>query len=509
MTDAPPTAAPMTTVRVLGPGDPDHLDPASRYHLRPGQVRRLLSRQLFVHAVLDDGSFEPVPDVACAVPTEAGGGVDGTGTRYTIRLRGDVSWNSRPPRAVVADDFVRGFERLAHLGPGSDVLAMFTDVIAGLGEFCERFWAGGSGGRIAGVRATDDRTLVLLLRRPANDLLDLLSLGYAVAVPRENAGRPPGAPAEPGTLVNGPYQVEHRDARRTVLVQNTAWRQETDPVRVREHERIEIDAAGGRANTPAWPLGVVPGRPTAAEFPHDFPGTTLNPYFAFNIAAGGPVADVRVRRAIAHAVDKRKISAVVRRLNGVVAAPVHSVIPPGNLGHDPDLPTWEFADAPGAAELLAAAGHRRELVLRAAVRDIAFQREVVDLVASDLAACGIVLDVDVVAPGDFYGGVLAVPEAWDFALVGWTPDWFGNNGRAVLRPLLGSGGTGNFGGYRAPELDALMERALGAPDRERAAVLWREVDSFVRRELPVLPLLAFACESCAARTGSFGWVETA
>src|SRR5258708_11581811 len=35
------------TLRFLGPGDPDHLDAASAYHARSGQIMRALTRQLF------------------------------------------------------------------------------------------------------------------------------------------------------------------------------------------------------------------------------------------------------------------------------------------------------------------------------------------------------------------------------------------------------------------------------------------------------------------------------
>lgn len=483
--------------RFLGPGDPDHLDPASAYHVRPGQLRRMVSRQLFVFAALDAPGpgglrFVPVPDVATEVPTRANGGVDETGTRYVIRLRGGVWWNGEPGREVVAQDFVRGFERLAHLGPGHDALRYFTDTIEE-------------------VRAADDATLHVHLRRPANDLVDLLSLGYVVAVPREHEALAPGTPPGTGTLSNGPYQVTRSAPGETVLIPNPSWRRESDPVRTGEHARVEVVAPPGDEQvrreiadgvlTPAWSWGVVPG--SRAAFPDDFPGFTLNPYLVFNLRS--PNANRAVRHAVAHAVDKVAVDEIVAGLRNVATLPIHSVLPPGNLGHSAERPALAPAEPDRARALLGTAGRP---VLRAVVRDIAFQREVMASIAADLDKCGITLDLDVVAPPRrFYGDVLHPDKdgAWDLALVGWTPDWFGNNGRAVLRPMFGTGGDGNFGGYSEPEVDALMDQALEAPDPARAAELWRAVDDVLLRDLPVVPLLAFACMSCAARTGSMGW----
>lgn len=84
---------------------------------------------------------------------------------------------------------------------------------------------------------------------------------------------------------------------------------------------------------------------------------------------------------------------------------------------------------------------------------------------------------------------------WDLTAAAWTPDWFGNNGRAYVQPMFQSGsaaGTSNYGGYANPEVDALILRALSAPDADRAADLWHEVDRLVLEDAAIVPILA--CE---------------
>jgi peptide/nickel transport system substrate-binding protein len=495
----------MRMMRFLGPGDPDHLLSASRYYLRPGQLRRMLFRQLFVFSVPDvpepqAGRFVPVPDVAAEVPTTMNGGIREDGTRYTIRLRGGVLWDADPVREVTAEDFVRGFERLRYLDPGADAAAYFADTIEA-------------------VQAIDPRTLDIRLHRPANDLLDILSLGFLVAVPEEQRDRPlesiPGA----RTVCNGPYRICHGDRRTLVLEPNPAWKPDTDPVRVRDAERIEVlapespeqasrDIAAGRIDL-AWPFAVACWQAGQASFPDSFPGFTLNPYLVFNTRSAA-TSKPGVRRAVAHAVNKLAVDDIVRDLLGVATRPVHSVLLPGNLGHVEDgRCRFERSEPARARAALQDAGCPDGLVLTGVVRDIAFQRRIMESIAVDLVACGVRLDIRVVAPSEYYGKVLdparAAAGEWDIALPGWTPDWFGNNGRAALRPLFGTGQAGNFGDYRNVEVDRLIEAALAAADAERAARYWRLVDDAVMTDLPVLPMLAFACECCAARTGSTGW----
>jgi hypothetical protein len=142
----------MKTMRFLGIGDPDHLDPASAYHVRPGQILRLLTRQLFSYRASADLSdarqaFLPVPDLALDLPTAANGGLSKDRLTYRIRLRRGVLWDTVPPREVTAQDFVRGLKRLAHPTVGASVVGYYTRTILGMGDYCQDYAETFLGGR--------------------------------------------------------------------------------------------------------------------------------------------------------------------------------------------------------------------------------------------------------------------------------------------------------------------------------------------------------------------------
>jgi peptide/nickel transport system substrate-binding protein len=190
-------------------------------------------------------------------------------------------------------------------------------------------------------------------------------------------------------------------------------------------------------------------------------------------------------------------------MDGVPIAPLHSAIPPGSLGHrDFNLyPTaGDRGDPELARRLVVEAGYGNGLTLIAAVRDVGLHRDIMSAVARALAKCGITLEFRYCSQGEYYGSLLTDPAkaragTWDIAEPGWTPDWFGNNGRAIVQPLFQTNflsGTTNYGGYSNPTVDALIDSALQEDDPVEAEALWHKVDRTVMQDLPIVPILAFA-----------------
>jgi peptide/nickel transport system substrate-binding protein len=538
------------TLRLLGPGGLDHLDTACAYTPASSQVLRALTRQLFAYPASSDLSVpaRPVADVAAAVPTRHNGGISADGLTYTVRLRSDVRWDTVPPRAVTAHDFVRGFKRLGNPVARAGGLGYYTGTILGMREYCDAYRSAFAdreptacalagfqrAHRIAGVRAHDDATLVIRLLRPAADFLDVLALTFASPVPEEYDNFVPDS-LELRTHLRslGPYRLDrYLDGGRTMrLVRNRAWSAQSDPVRAQFVDaveftfssapasaiRAEIDASAADL---AWSLPTASwvGHPTGApgRGPSCYSGYALNPYLVFNLCSPNARAAVQnplVRRAIAGAIDKTAVAAIMAALDAPCRT-VSNLIPPGSPGHRDDrhLSSEHWGCPTAARQLLAAAGRGDGVALVAAVRDVDIHLAVMDSVAADLRSIGIDLRIDRYDQGTYYGSLLSDPEraragAWDLALAGWTPDWFGNNGRAVLPPLVassdlfdssgtvgtsGTAGTTNYGGYSDPQVDRLIADALAEPDPARADERWRRVDRRVMRDVPVVPILAVA-----------------
>lgn len=529
------------TLRLVGPGGVDHIDTASAYYATSAQILRALSRHLFAYPATDDlsdpsGSFTPAPDLAVEIPTRDNGGISEDGRTYTIRLREGVRWNSAPPREVTADDVVRGLKRLPNPVSGAGALHYFTSTIEGMREYCAAYRDAFAGVRptpealaafqdsheIGGLRATDDKTLVIRLLQPANDFLNILATGFTAPVPVESdAYLPDSMEFRRNTLSCAPYTLTHYADQGTAIVmeRNPVWRKETDPIRNQYVERIEITVASdpipetqqkmdaGEVDL-AWSYTAVSwARPKAGQdaAPRSYPGFALNPYLVFNLRSPnerGAMANLNVRKAIAYAVDKVAIGEILDVLDAP-NEPLGSVIPVGSIGHreyDPYPTPGNRGNLAKARELLVEAGYGDGLTLVAAVRKIGIHLKVMESVAAKLEQIGIKLEYRTFTQAEYYGSALSDPEAgragaWDIAEPGFTPDWFGNNGRVIVQPLFQTNdtqGTTNYGGYSSPVVDELIERALAEPDPERADELWHEVDVEVMKDLPVVPILSFA-----------------
>lgn len=529
-----PTPRSGGTLRYFGPGGLDHLDPAAAYYAFSHQITRLFARQLFGYlTAVDASALTPVPDVAAELPTVANGGISADGRTYTIRLRRDVHWDTVPPRAVTADDFVRGFKRMCNPVAGAGAIHYYTSTIHGMAEFAEEYrrrFAGATPSAtdlaayqdthaIAGLRAVDDRTLVIELIRPANDLLNLLAMTFASAAPREYDAVVPDSP-EFVRLIrsNGPYRVTaYVPGEHLAMGRNPAWRPESDPIRRGYVDRIEARMANvsdervreavesGEADL-SWGAAVGDRAGTAPDADRRL-GYALNPYLAFNFHspnAGGALRSRGVRRAIAYAIDKARLVKFFDDMDiGTVTIPAHTAIPPGNFGYreyDRYPTPGDAGDPARCRDLLAEAGYANGLALRMLHRVDAVHAEVAAAIAEDLAKGGVDVRLLTIDQTDEYYRILQNPARaaageWDITPAAWTPDWFGNNGRAYVQPMFQTNtapGTANYGGYSNPEVDRLIAEALSEPDPARAEALWHRVDRQVLEDVAIVPILA--CE---------------
>lgn len=524
---------PATTRWFLGPGHADHLDAANDHTVRPEQLLRLLTRRLFGYRAAqppEESPFAPVPDLARSAPTMDNGGLSPDGLTCRLTIRRGVFWDSQRPREVTAHDLVRGLKRVAHpMRP--EVRRYFTETIAGLREYCEAYRATFDGNpptapdlaqfhmrhELTGVRAVDRETLVIHLLQPANDLPHLLAAAPAAAAPREYDYYLPdshelmrNAPSAGPYRVAAPYRIARglERGRDLVLEPNPRWNPDTDPVHQHPEEiiRITCDEPAGpvarRPDHPAWQL-TVSHRQAAS-------GWGVGPYLAVNLGGppSRPTADLVVRQALSYAIDRAAVREAMAKVPGATTVVQRGLLPPGTPGYgaaDAYPSAGEHGDPARARRMLADAGHPRGVRLTLAVRDSALDRGIASSLGASLAQAGVTLDQEIMAPGGFAGALRKAATRWDLALASLTPDWFGNNGRSIVGPLLRGGaepGGANHGGYHNAAVDRLLARALAEPDQVRAATRWRELDVMIIQDLPVIPLLAHSCGPCTATAGA-------
>lgn len=503
----------MNRLRLYGPGGMDHVDPCCAYHPPAGQLLRLFTRQLFSYPAEADlrdwRAVTPVPDLAADVPTIYNAGMGASGRTYTVHMRPGVYWDTTPPRAVTTHDVVRGFKRMCNPVRRSPVLSYFTSTIRGMAEYCASFASPG-GDRdaaelagfqnahdIPGVRAVDDETIVFELNRPTLDFINMLALTCASPAPVEYDAYLPDSPELRENLRSvGPYRF---DVPSLSFSPNPAWRQETDPVRGRPVERIEVTV------TPATPEQVAEkiqaggadlawGPVASSGPPAGDLGLALDPYLLLNLR--GVLSTVELRRAVSYAVDK---SVLLDLFPEGAARVAGSVVPPGNDAHVPSLDPYATAGGRGnrrkARTLLAAAGVE-DPVLTLVHPAAGAGAAVAGSVAADLTRTGITVRIIGLDPAAFHRTLTDLPGEWDIAVASRWPDWYDLNARVFLQPLVSAG---NVAGYSCVDVDDLVQQAVETVEPVKANLLWQDVQRRVLDDTVVVPLLFRAPVSTPVR----------
>lgn len=200
-------------------------------------------------------------------------------------------------------------------------------------------------------------------------------------------------------------------------------------------------------------------------------------FVAFNTAKA-PFNDVRVRRALNHAVDKALI--ISRVLNGT-ATPLRGVMSPDSWAINGDLPEYAY-DLERARRLLQEAGVAQgtEMV----IDTVGANREEAEAVASLISRTGLRARVQV------WEGAVATPM-WTNAERRRERDmYFFSWGNAsldpsdIMVPALRTGGRGNVAGYSNAEVDRLLDAAETEIDQEKRRQMYLRAQAIVTDEAP-------------------------
>jgi peptide/nickel transport system substrate-binding protein/oligopeptide transport system substrate-binding protein len=202
-------------------------------------------------------------------------------------------------------------------------------------------------------------------------------------------------------------------------------------------------------------------------------------FIGLNLALPPFKGNPDLRKAFNYAVDKKYLWEV---LSPGVNVPANGIIPPGIPGHDVDLPGYPHDEAK-AKSLLAHAGYPGGHGLPPIslwVNTGEGNRQIASQIQADLKKIGVTITVREVDWGAYIAAVSGtkdVPGQAQMFRFGWYLDY--PDADAILRPLLHSknqGPAGNFGRYKNPEFDALVDQALALTDPRERAELYRRAE---------------------------------
>lgn len=205
-------------------------------------------------------------------------------------------------------------------------------------------------------------------------------------------------------------------------------------------------------------------------------------YVAFNTEKA-PFDNVKVRQALNLAVDKKAIIDVVYQGAGVAA---RSPLPPTIWGYDAQLPESEH-NIEKAKQLLAEAGYpngfETELWVQPVVRaSNPNPRRMSEIIQADWAKIGVKAKLVTYEWGDY------IKRTKAGELTAGTYGWSGDNGDPdnFLSPLFGSEniGNSNYARFNSPELDAILDKALGLTDKAERTKLYEQAQVLINDQAP-------------------------
>lgn len=489
-----PGAAAVSTedTLVFAMGEPRVLDPALAADAESLRITRQVLETL-VQA--EPGGAGTVPGLA---ETFA---VDGTGKVWTFHLKQGVKFHDGTAldAAAVCVNFDRWYHFSGALQAG-DVSTSWQTIFEG---FAKNQSGRPRAGLYKSCTARDPGTVEVALTRPSSRFPAAFALpSFAISSPaalREHqADRVPAAGDFPAYGSNpvgtGPYRFVSWD-RKARLVKLEAFDGYHGAAAKVKHLHFQVIEANQRKK--ALLDGVIDGydlvapadrKELADQGYHLLARPAFNTlYLGINQSGHPALAKPQVRQAIAYAVDRQRI---VDEVFPAGAKPALNFHPDFLPGWNPDVAPYGH-DPAKAKELLAAAGNASGLRLRLHYPRDSYRpylpdpKRIVDLIAADLRAVGIEVEV------------VGLP---------WVPQYLNAMTRGTAHDLHLAHAIGNYGetydfleglfarrtqelGFTDAELFAQFKAVEGTADPARRVTQYQQLNKLLLETLPAVPLV--------------------
>ncbi len=414
---------------------------------------------------------------------------------WRFKLRAGVKFHDGSP--FVADDVVFSVERAQH--PLSQLKAAVQGV--------ER------------ARRIDDLTVEFIMKEPNPVLLNhltylrIMNRTWAIkhrAQTPQNYKDNEDTYAARHTNGTGPFEVKERQPDvRTVLVENKHWWNRTSPERgnVTEVTLLPI------SSRPTRLAALITGEVQFVNDPptQDVPRLRADPkikviegqenriqYLAFDmqrdellysdVKGKNPWKDIRVRQAVAHAIDVEAIRSKVMR---GMSEPAGTIMTKFDQGYSADADKRLPLDQARAKRLLAEAGYPNGFSVTLDCSGTQPASDICPAVATMLSQIGIRVTSNIVQFSNFFPKLQRADTS--FYLLSWASPTA--DSLFTLQGMLHSytgpgsvGGDGNYGRYSNPALDQLIAQFKVEPDMKKRDATIRDALLLINRELPIVTL---------------------
>lgn len=416
---------------------------------------------------------------------------NGDSTVWTLKLREGVSFHDGTPFNAEAVKF--NFDRWNN----QDNPYAFADQGKDLSAWTYIFgnYYGQDGYFLESVEVIDDLTVAMTLTRPVGFLPQLLASSYfGMHSPKAimEGGIEYGTPVR-GVVGTGPFVFsEWIDGDRVILTRNDNYWGEKAGVERIVFRGIE-EAATRLAELEAGSIDIAVN---LAPDDYDTVASNANLELALSSAdlrigyvgmhqANKPFDDLRVRQAIAYAIDK---DAIIEAFYGDLGSVAAEFIPPAMFGHS-GLEAYPY-DPEKAKALLAEAGYPNGFDTQFWYMPVSRPyypnpKDLAEAFASYLADVGINAEL--------------MTEDWgiyldDYALgkfpiymLGWSADFADPDN--FIAPFFNASNAVSGFGWNDPETFKLIEEAQSAGTVEERSLLYAAINQRVYDQLPALPVV--------------------
>jgi len=456
--------------------EPQTLDPA----IITGQLEGRLALALFEGLTTRNAKGDIVPGMAESWQ------ISPDGLTYTFHLRSDAKWSNGMP--LTAYDFLNSWERTLNPATASQYAYQLYYLVNGeaygtgkLKDFSQ-----------VGVKAPDARTLIVTLTHPTAFFLELTSFQTLCPVYLPGIEKYGNNWMKPPNLVsNGPYCLKVWRLNDYILLEANPyyWRKVAfQRIKVLPTSNAttclnlfssgKLDLILDKNSVPASLVDKLREKPYFHANP--FGGTA---FVRYNVKRK-PFDDLRVRKALALAIDKEDIVRKITRAGEPVA---ETLVPPGNKDYIPPLgPKYNPEEA---RKLLAEAGYPGGKGFPN-VQMLYAKRSTPEQVAIELQALwqqelGI---TSITLRGQEWKVYLNTQSLIDFdlCLSAWVGDY--NDPQTFLDMFVTDGGN-NLTGWSNPTYDHLLDQSQAIPDPAQRMKLLQEMETIlVDQDMPIVPL---------------------
>lgn len=497
------------TVTYASSDAPESLDPGNMYYAYGYNFSRLYARPLmtFKPAPGEAGN-ELVPDLA-----EGKGTPSDDGKTWTYKIRQGVKYEDGT--AVTSKDVKYAVERSNF---ARDVLSLGPNYFQNLldnpddykGPYKDKSEKG-----ISSIETPDDHTIVFHLNKSFSEFDYLVSAPQTAPVPR---AKDTGVDYTKKVVSSGSYKFEkYEEGKQIVLVRNPEWDAKTDPLRKQYPDKIvvnlkvnkatidkdvmsgatmiDIQGTGVDAQTQAQILGK---KAEMANTDNALGGRLI--YAAINTKLA-PFNNVECRKAVEYAIDK---TAVQTAMGGPIRGDIATTVLPTDVsGYEKaDLYATKGSkgDVAKAKEHLKACGKEGGFKTSISARtDRQGEVDAATAIVGALKTVGIDADIKQYPSGKYFSDYAGVPKFNKKNNIGlmmmqWGADWptgYGFLQQIAHGKAVSQSGNTNLSELDNPEINKLLDEAIGNTDEAARTKAYAEVDQKIMEQAAIVPLTYF------------------